>query len=408
MTLTLTAPPDSIDKDADEEGVLDFDKIFKAHIDANQKTWKHDRMKSVGASEVFDCIRKIWFVKLGALNGFAQDEEDPDDPDSWGARERGNIIEEYYVVPAVRDNLPGAAKLRMAGKQQETLMFGENTATPDGLIVGLPRNALKKYGIADIGSDCIMLEIKSIDPRVALHKEKDIHHGQTQTQMGIIRETTKYRPNFAVILYIDASFIDNLNVFVVPYDEVMWKIAQDRATTVFETTDPTQLAPEGKIDHECTYCKWQGACAKVTIGGMPPDLHKKATQDMIEALEPLVLAHRELEDAAKAAEHDLEVSKAEIKQALADMNTRKLRKLGEKKKTVWSATWYAVAGKKTFSQKRLVEATGIDLEPYKVPGNDYEVLRISFGGKDDKVVEGEDAATVENAEPQELDPPEGL
>ena len=75
MTLTLTAPADPIDKGADEN-VLDFDVIFKEFIDANQKTWKHDRMESVGASEVFSCIRKVWFTKLGVKHGFAQDEED--------------------------------------------------------------------------------------------------------------------------------------------------------------------------------------------------------------------------------------------------------------------------------------------------------------------------------------------
>src|ERR1039458_4661284 len=144
------------DRDADttlpenEDGVLDFDVMFKDSIDANQKTWKYDRMESVGASEAFDCLRKIWFVKLGVKFGFAQDEEDEKDPESWGARERGNLLEEHYVVPAVRDHLPGNAKLRMAGKQQETLFLNKNSATPDGLIVGLPRNALKKYGIVDI------------------------------------------------------------------------------------------------------------------------------------------------------------------------------------------------------------------------------------------------------------------
>ena len=405
MTLTLTAPADPIDKGADEN-VLDFDVIFKEFIDANQKTWKHDRMESVGASEVFSCIRKVWFTKLGVKHGFAQDEEDEEDPESWGARERGNIIEEHYVVPAVRDHLPGAAKLRLGGKQQETLFHGKNSATPDGLIVGLPRNALVKYGIADIGSDCIMLEIKSIDPRVPLHKEKNVHHGQTQTQMGIIRETTKYRPNFAVILYIDASFLDKLSVYVVPFDEVSWNIAQDRANTVFETTDPSTLAPEGKIDHECTYCKWQAACAKVTIGAMPPDLHKKASQDMIEALEPMIMEWHELDQIAKDADHNLEVAKANIKQALMDMNTRKLRKLGEKRKTIWSASWYPVEGKKALSQKKLIEATGINLEPYKTQGNPFEILRITMGGKDDKVAEDDNMPA--EGEPQELDPPEGL
>src|SRR5690606_31829838 len=131
----------------------------------------------------------------------------------------------YHVVPAM-EYLPAPAKLTMGGSVQETIVLGRNSATPDGLIVGLDKEPLSLYGIENIRSNCVVLEIKSIDPRVNLKEEKDIHHGQTQVQMGIIRETTKFRPNYAVIIYVDASFLDNIKVYVVEFDAKKWEVAK--------------------------------------------------------------------------------------------------------------------------------------------------------------------------------------
>jgi hypothetical protein len=42
---------------------LDFHKLFEDFNTANQKVWEHDRSTTVGASEVFTCLRKAWFEK---------------------------------------------------------------------------------------------------------------------------------------------------------------------------------------------------------------------------------------------------------------------------------------------------------------------------------------------------------
>ena len=58
----------------------------------------------------------------------------------------------------------------------------------------------------DIGADCLLLECKSIDPRVKLDAPKPEHRYQVIVQLGVVRETTEFQPRYAIISYIDASF----------------------------------------------------------------------------------------------------------------------------------------------------------------------------------------------------------
>ena len=242
--------------------ILNFADIFSDFIEQNQKVWAHDRSESVGASEVFGCERLAWFKRFGEASGFAVDEDYEQD---WGATKRGDILEEHFVVPAIRDHLPGTAKLILAGGKQVTFFHGHNSATPDGIILNLERDALKLYGVEDIGpSGCVTFEIKSIDPRVSLHQEKDIHFGQVQTQMGIIRAETEYKPDYAIIIYVDASFLSRIKVFAIKFDERVWTESKRRATRIMTTTDPVQMSPEGKIDGGCKFCPWTTACTNAS------------------------------------------------------------------------------------------------------------------------------------------------
>ena len=317
---------------------------------------------------------------------------------------RGDIIENHLVVPAME----WAAEhfnfeLMMAGDTQITL-FDKNTmvdvldddgnvigerpgglsVTPDGLIRGVSRNALEKYGVPDIGTDCFMLEVKSIDPRVDLSEEKAIHHGQVQIQMGLMRENTAFQVNFAVILYINASFLDDIEVFVVRFDEKKFKVAKDRAAHVFKTTDPNKLQREGVIDGTCQYCPFQATCLKDLQSAMPAKASKgdESRSDLLEALNGsgLMARKRAAKIAFKKAEEEKKRVDEEIKQVLRDFNTNKAVDLGEG----YSVSYSMSGGRKTFS-KSLLEADGIDPEAYMVQGNPYEILRVNF-----KDMQGED------------------
>jgi hypothetical protein len=358
--------------------VLDFDEVFNAYMAGNQKAWAHDRGSTVGASEVWDCLRKVFYEKRAAELGFQPDEKDA----SWGAMERGNLIENHFVVPALRlalpkmPSLPDGIELLLAGGDQKTLVLGKNSATPDGVIRGLTPGPLTIRGgkqdifIPDIKSDCIIVEIKSIDPRATLLEERAKHHGQTQVQLGLIREMTEFKPYYSVVLYIDASFIDHVTPFVVEYDEKQYAVAKERAAAVYAHTDPMMFMPEGRFTGACEHCRWRTACGSSVIAAIPPKNAKLARPEAVAETDPLIRDYFAARAAYKEAERRLEITKEHIKEALLDNNVRSMAGDG------WKATWFSVAGKKKLNTEKM-EADGIDLSKYEEEGAPHDQLRIT-------------------------------
>jgi hypothetical protein len=368
---------------------LDFKAIFQQWVDGTNKKWGHDRNKTLGGSEAFGCLRKAWYKRNGT-------EPDADYEESWGALRRGDIIENHIVVPAMYYAMQELKlfEFLMGGENQITLFdgdpedFDENgrpegvlSVTPDGLIRGVARNALSKYGIADLGTDCFMLEVKSIDPRVDLAEEKAIHHGQTQIQMGLMRQTTAFKPNYAVLLYINASFLDDIEVFIVKYDAKKFKVAQDRATLVFKTTDPSKLHREGVIDGTCQYCPYQGSCLDTTVKAMPgKTTDKKASQnpELLAALNEneLLFRRRAATKAEKKAKAELAALNEEIKEVL--------RRYGSTKAAgnAWSVSYTMAQGRQTLDKASLIDA-GINVDDHMKLGNPYEILKVTFKDLED-------------------------
>jgi hypothetical protein len=184
-----------------------------------------DRAQSVGASEVGQCGRRIFWLK---------NEDDPahsaprdsDYEDTWGARTRGSVFEAHFWEPALRRRFGN--NLLYAGADQQTLTSEFLSATPDGLLIDLPRDALAALGIADIGPDrSLLVECKTSDPRAAFDAVKPEHAFQAQCQLGLIRELTKHRPDYALISYSDASFWNEGREFAVGFDETIFHQRED-------------------------------------------------------------------------------------------------------------------------------------------------------------------------------------
>lgn len=352
-----------------------FEDLFDEYVAANQKVWGHDRKESVGASETFGCIRKNWFTKRGEDFGYKKDEEYEQ---SWGAMRRGDLIENYHVVPAITSGLERRGmKLIMAGEGQDTIIDGRSSATLDGLIIDAPRNLLDYYDIPDMGSEELVFEIKSIDPRSPLLHEKGIHRGQIQMQMGMIRDTTDYKPNYGVILYVNASWLDDISVFVVPFDENEYRIGLERNAQVFENDDPSVFPAEGKMDGSCAYCPFTEACSKVSLSRIPAKrkaLNKKEIssqeREVIEKLTPLVHKQVALKVEKSNAEQNLEAVNEQIRQALIGAGTS--RAVGDD----WKISYVAQAGRKTISKEKLI-AAGLDPEDFMSEGTGFEKLTVT-------------------------------
>ncbi len=363
---------------------LNFNEIFKKHFQSNQKTWKHDRSTTVGASEIFSCIRQIGADKRHKEWGLKQDEDA--DEESWGAMERGNIIENHFVVPALEKQLPENIKALYIGEGQETLVKEKNSATPDGLFVGLPTDEpwLITVGdfeieVTDTEAGCFYLEIKSIDPRANLVEERAKHFGQTQVGLHLVRTLTEYKPRFALILYIDASFIDHINGFLVDYDPNIFDAAQGRATKVFTAKSFLELAAEGKLDDSCKYCKWTRECGEATVKQIDQYKNNKSPKEAVDKLHPLIAEAEKAKLAYEQAEKDHKAKREAVKEALKEMKVTNVKGIE------WTVNLGYSEGKDSLNTSAM-EADGIDVEKYKKKGNPYEILKITPKRKDKETV----------------------
>lgn len=360
-----------------------FEDMFDELIADNQKTWKQDRRLTVGASECFGCIRKTWFVKRGDEFGITRD---ADYVESWGAMERGNIIENHYIVPALEHGLKRRGlKLIMAGDGQDTIIDDIHSATLDGLIISedgtnLPMDFLAYYGIDPTdfdNEDSLVVEMKSFDPRLTLQHEKPQHRGQTQMQMGLIREHTQYKPNYAVLIYVNASWLDDIRVFVIPYDDAVYRIGRERNDKVFGIDDAGMFAPEGKLDGMCDYCPFKGACSAATQARVPAarkPLTKAETdlqdQELLDTLRPLVLKRNAVKMDISDLEKELETYNEEIRQELISHGTSRAVAPDFK------ATYTYQQGRKQLSKQKLIDR-GLDPEDFMEEGNGFEKLTVT-------------------------------
>jgi len=321
------------------------------------KTFEHDRANTVGASEVGTCLRKTWFGKNDVPHdaGYA---------DRYGARLRGNLIEDHYWVPGIRASLPDGVELHLAGAEQRTIVDGYISATPDGVLTGLPRDCLAAIGIEDIGpARTLAIECKSIDPRADLHTARAHHVFQTQVQMGLLRAHTPYKPEYALISYVDASFLDEVTEFPVTFNPAVYKAAQSRSREIMAATDPLELPPEGKLagGAECGYCPWASYCQAVIVGGMPQTETKQLGDNAIAELKRLRDIERAADETAETDAANLTAAKHAITEFLRINGVRRVNGDG------WSVTWSPTKGRQTVDIEA-AENAGLDLGPFRKTG----------------------------------------
>jgi hypothetical protein len=362
--------------------VLNIDEMFNNYIASTKKGWAHDRSKTIGASEIFSCMRKNFFEKRGKQFGF---QPDPDFRESWGATRRGDLIENYHVVPALKHGMPEELTLSYVGDEQVTLVMDKNSATPDGFLTGLPKGGNIRFiagghiiEIENLSTGCLGLEFKSIDPRARLEEERAKHHGQCQVGMGMIREKTKWKPEHWLILYFDASFLDKVTPFLVNWEPQIWEAAKLRAPAIWQYDSPLAFQAEGKITGECEHCKWTQACGEATVSELLRTRNDACSDpETIEAIRDEVNDYFAKKAALAFAEQDFNEAKDVVKAKLGELGARKIK--GED----FSVTWSSQNGNTRYDVKRMAEEYGIELDEYKIEGAPFDKLTVRKKGKND-------------------------
>ena len=335
------------------------------------------RENTVGASEIGGCARRIFFTKNAGDLVYGVN-SDQDYEDRYGAALRGRLIEDHFWVPALRARF--GDKLLFAGDQQQTFVSGFVSATPDGLLIDQPPDALAMLGITDSGSDSIVVESKTIDPRVRLDEPKAEHVYQAIVQIGLFRELTPRRPEYAIISYINASFLDDVVEFAVRFDPAVFENAKRRAAQIVTATAAGELKPEGWIagGKECEFCPFTKACGIIR--------HAVPTAPQAEPPDPQFVA--EIADMAREAKGRrgiLEAAKADLHEIEHDIRER-LRAKGARRVEGdgVSVVWSPVKGRPSYDMKGIREAAekaGLDLAEYETVGEPTDRLVIRVAGQ---------------------------
>lgn len=287
--------------------------VLTTYAESNARVFKA-REQTVGASDVGQCARKIFWLKneCDPVYGTARD---PDFRDGWGARMRGTVFENYFWEPALRACFGKA--LLYAGSEQQTLVNEFLSATPDALLTGLPRDALAVLGVADIGGDrSLVVECKTADPRTNLDEAKPEHVFQAQVQLGLFRELTPHRPAFALISYTNASFWHEITEFPIAFDPDVFATAKRRAALIMTARAADDLKPEGWIagGRECEFCPFTRACGRKR--------HEVPTQANADPDPQFVAEIVDLARALKHEEHEAKAASARLRELQTDIRER--------------------------------------------------------------------------------------
>jgi hypothetical protein len=306
----------------------------------------------------------VWFAKQGGAH-------DPGYADTWGATLRGSIIEQVFWAPALRAHF--GKDLKFIGDRQRQFKRGFISATPDALLTNAARNILAPLGIPDIGSDCLLLECKSVDPRVKLDAPKPEHRYQIIVQLGVMRDTTEYQPAFGLLTYIDASFWDTITEFAIGFDPAIYANAKARATKVLTARAASELPPEGWIagGKECERCPFTRACG-IKRRAMPND-EDYADPQFTTEMRALAVTYKARQANVTAAEARLRESHHEIKERLRDKKLRQVA--GDDFHIIWTP----VRGRKGLDTEALsaaAAAAGVDVETFKTSGTPGDRLDV--------------------------------
>lgn len=355
---------------------------YTAYAAKLETIFQHDRTKTVGASEIGQCARKVfWIKKHGTKAGAPIDEGFEHD---WGARVRGTIMEAHFWEPALRDKY--GDKLLFAGKEQRTLQTGYLSGTPDGMLVDQPYDLLKHLGVRNIKTDCVMVEGKTIDPRTNLVEAKEQNYFQTQVQMGLTRELTPYQPHYNLLTYTDASFYSEVLEFPIEFDLPVYEAAKQRAKDIITGKHGRDFKPEGWIagGKECRFCPYTKACG-VERRGVPYN-SKQATPQFAAEITDLAREANKASAAMTKAQKQFRALQDEIKGRLRAKRVKRIEGV---------VNWYATAEPRRWNNKgireRLVEM-GEDLSEFEEIGEPSDRLVIAANPAVTRVVKKKRAA----------------
>lgn len=334
---------------------------YAANMD---RVWASDRSQTVGASDVGQCARKVFWSKNEGDPQYGAP-RDPDYVDGWGAKVRGSFYENHFWVPAMRTAY--GDRLLFAGTEQKTFVSGFLSATPDGLLIGLQPNEVAPGSGTEVCTEC-----KTVDPRTNLTEAKVENVFQTHIQMGLIRELTPYKPTHSILSYTDASFWSEIKEFVIPFDEQVYEAGKARAAQIMTATSAAELKPEGWIagGKDCEYCPFTKACG-ITRRSVP-ETDAKPDPQFVAEMADLAIAIKSLEGRRDDADEQVRELQQQMRDRLREHEVRKIPGV---------VSWSNVKGRQSYNNKAIQQAAiaaGVDIEQFSTVGEPTDRLTIQL------------------------------
>jgi hypothetical protein len=371
---------------------MDLTAAFNTWAERSKVAFDDDRTATVGGSEIGGCAKQVGYKKSSTP-------VDVGHVDGGGFAARGNVMEDAALVPVLRMAIEAdGGTLLWAGQAEQMRLVNAQrrvSVTPDGLAINMPKDCLKKHGVEDItngsnrNSGCVYVELKSIDPRVAVGKlPKDQHVDQVNLGMGMVRETefeegldvASYSPNYAVIIYMNASDYSDITVCVVAFDEDGYRGQLLRAKNIMDAAAQglqavEALRPEGKIagGGDCRYCAFSKRC--IGYAAMVPKVTQLPDKKVVKKIRALAGKLKSAKDKSDLWDLTGKKFEADLKEELIRANTKWLD-LGDVK-----MNWNASDGRENFdtdaAKKKLVDL-GCDLKDFVKRTKPSESLRIEY------------------------------
>jgi len=320
------------------------------------RQFMHDRTKTVGASEIGLCARRVHWLKHSTA-------EDDGYVDTLGTR--GSVMESAFWYPALR--MKFGEKLLYAGPEQKTFIDTPLSATPDGLLTGLNGTELKSFGVKQCSS-CILVESKTIDPRVNLRTAKAENEYQVQVQLGLVRKMTAHKPTYALISYIDASFWNEVTEFVIKFDAEVYATARKRATLILLQDELPK--PEGYISggKECEYCPYAKRCGSVRrdVPNTDAPVDPQFAAEIIDMCRKLATIKDDVATLTSSVKEQQEA----IKERLREKGVRNIPDV---------VRWSAVKARESYDYPKLRDAAerlGLDISKFETVGEATDRLQV--------------------------------
>lgn len=336
--------------------------LCAAGVAQQVKTWSgHDRDATIGASEIGACARMQAYRKLGT-------EQDPDHVEDYGALERGNAIEAWFIsriqAELQRGYDAGEHEIELiwaTDEGQQTLVRGAQSVTPDGLFASTKAEIVLPSG-QKVG--CLLNEVKSIDPRPfeKLVKPKFNHVQQVMQGMDLVRELTDFVPSHAVITYINASFLSQQKSYYVKFDQKKADALRKRAESINYIQEGDELPdPEGYMydTGDCDYCPFKKRCFEARSLGMPTQTSPVSKADADRVADVARNMKSRKADVDMAEELYTEAQKALVEE-MSKLRTNKLQHEG-----VSISVWRQAAPPSV--DINAMRAAGIDVDSYLRP-----------------------------------------